>query len=263
MKIEKLDLNHDDVDIIKDNQLVESYLQEHENSIIIAYSNKAVDRYNYRVREKLFPNEDYIVAGDSIIATANNHNLSVMINNGDQGKVVKVSKEPLVREITVSIPINEEKITVTIPLLFRTIEANLSSSSTETVFGALIFENPLYRPLVYKNTEFEKAIESYALSDSDIERIERLALYKDVVYRARIAGINSNKKLQKFIAEDPYFNSLKIKFGYSITCHKAQGSEWEKVYLDSKLYLFNVSNDYLRWLYTAITRASKKLILIK
>lgn len=263
MKIEKLDLSYDDVNTIKDNQLVQKYLQEPDNSIIIAYSNKAVNGYNQKVREKLFPNEEYIVAGDSIIATANNNSMNVMINNGDQGKVVKVSKEIIVRDITITIAINEEKITVTIPLVFRVIEANFSTSSKEAVFEALIFENQLYRSLIYQNTEFEKIIDSHGFSDSDIERIEKLALYKDVVYRARISGINSPKKLQRFIADDLYFNSLKIKFGYSITCHKAQGSEWENVYLDSKLYLFNVSSDYLRWLYTAVTRASKKLFLIR
>jgi exodeoxyribonuclease-5 len=65
------------------------------------------------------------------------------------------------------------------------------------------------------------------------------------------------------IKEDKYLNALQVKFSYAITCHKSQGGQWENVFVDLG-YFKNEMLDlgYLRWLYTAITRASKKLFLI-
>lgn len=90
-----------------------------------------------------------------------------------------------------------------------------------------------------------------------------MALYKDVVLRAKSVRIKPNsKKFQKFIFEDPYFNALKIKFGYAITCHKAKGSEWKNIFLEAKTYINSASKYYLRWVYTTVTRAPKSVYLI-
>ena len=63
--------------------------------------------------------------------------------------------------------------------------------------------------------------------------------------------------------KDPYLNALQIKFAYAITCHKSQGGEWDVVFIDRMLFGDEEINiDLLRWLYTAITRASKKLFFI-
>jgi exodeoxyribonuclease-5 len=68
---------------------------------------------------------------------------------------------------------------------------------------------------------------------------------------------------RKKIKEDKFLNALQVKFSYAITCHKSQGGQWENVFVDLG-YFKNEMLDlgYLRWLYTAITRASKKLFLI-
>lgn len=261
----KMDFSHDDVVRIDKNKLVEKYLEQAKgSSIIIAYSNKTVDTYNDKIREQLFPSEKYITKGDEIMAVANNNKLSIDVNNGDHGRVVNVDSNFEVREVIVKKKINDEDILVTVPLVFKIVEVDFSDINQKGCpFKALIFENILYRSLIYKNTEFEQIISKYGLSDSDIERIEKLALYKDVIFRAESVGIKPNsKKFQEFIFEDQYFNSLKIKFGYAITCHKAQGSEWKNVFLESKTYVNSAAKDYLRWLYTAITRASKNLYLI-
>jgi len=68
---------------------------------------------------------------------------------------------------------------------------------------------------------------------------------------------------RKKIKEDKYLNALQVKFSYAITCHKSQGGQWENVFVDLGYFkneMLDVS--YLRWLYTAITRATKKLYLI-
>jgi len=71
-------------------------------------------------------------------------------------------------------------------------------------------------------------------------------------------------KYKRFLKtkENPFFNALQVKFSYAITCHKAQGGQWPVVFLE-KPYLKDGPNiDYYRWLYTAVTRAERKLYLI-
>ena len=71
------------------------------------------------------------------------------------------------------------------------------------------------------------------------------------------------KEINKKIKEDQYFNAVQIKFAYSITCHKSQGGQWEEVFIDQGYFKEEfLSKNYLRWLYTATTRATKKLYLI-
>lgn len=75
------------------------------------------------------------------------------------------------------------------------------------------------------------------------------------------AGNRRQKALK--IANDPYYNALQVKFAYAVTCHKSQGGQWESVFLDQGYFTDEMLNqDYLRWLYTAFTRASKKLYLV-
>ncbi len=72
-------------------------------------------------------------------------------------------------------------------------------------------------------------------------------------------------KSKRFIKvkKDPFFNALQVKFAYAITCHKAQGGQWETVFVDQG-YLTKemINTEFLRWLYTAVTRASEKLYLV-
>jgi exodeoxyribonuclease-5 len=72
-------------------------------------------------------------------------------------------------------------------------------------------------------------------------------------------------KRERFLAikEDPYYNALQIKFAYAVTCHKAQGGQWQAVFVDQG-YLTDemIDDDFLRWLYTALTRAKQELFLV-
>jgi ATP-dependent exoDNAse (exonuclease V) alpha subunit len=69
------------------------------------------------------------------------------------------------------------------------------------------------------------------------------------------------KKLQK-VKENEYFNALQVKFSYAITCHKSQGGQWKTVFVEQPYLPDGIDVDYVRWLYTAITRAEEKLYLI-
>ncbi|MCD8193856.1 MAG: ATP-binding domain-containing protein [Tannerellaceae bacterium] len=62
---------------------------------------------------------------------------------------------------------------------------------------------------------------------------------------------------------DPYYNAIQVKFAYAVTCHKAQGGQWENVFLDiGYINEGMLGEDFYRWLYTAFTRATQKLYLI-
>jgi exodeoxyribonuclease-5 len=75
--------------------------------------------------------------------------------------------------------------------------------------------------------------------------------------------ISSKKKRFEAIRANEYYNALQIKFSYAITCHKAQGGQWDAVFIDQGYLPENQLNDeYWRWLYTAVTRARKRVYFI-
>ena len=74
-------------------------------------------------------------------------------------------------------------------------------------------------------------------------------------------GITKYKKVQK-VKENEYFNALQVKFSYAITCHKSQGGQWETVFIEQPYLPEGITQDYVKWLYTAMTRAKDKLYLI-
>ena len=74
--------------------------------------------------------------------------------------------------------------------------------------------------------------------------------------------LNSKKEKMQAIKDDPYYNALQIKFAYAVTCHKSQGGQWKTVFIEQPYLPDGISVEYVRWLYTAITRAKDKLYLI-
>jgi exodeoxyribonuclease-5 len=75
---------------------------------------------------------------------------------------------------------------------------------------------------------------------------------------------SERSKYKKFlkVKKNPFFNALQVKYSYAITCHKSQGGQWEHVFVEKPYLPEGPDKDYLRWLYTAITRAKKNLYLI-
>jgi len=76
--------------------------------------------------------------------------------------------------------------------------------------------------------------------------------------------VEEKSKYKKFLAvkNNKYFNALQVKFSYAITCHKSQGGQWNTVFVEQPYLPNGVDKEYLRWLYTAVTRAKKQLYLI-
>jgi exodeoxyribonuclease-5 len=75
--------------------------------------------------------------------------------------------------------------------------------------------------------------------------------------------IKTRRKQYEAVRSDKYFNALQIKFAYAVTCHKAQGGQWERVFIDQGMFNSNeITIDYLRWFYTALTRSTDRVYLV-
>lgn len=249
----KLDFNldYEDVEHVEHNQLMKCYLEScagkiNAESIVIAHSNASVAEYNKRIREHFFPGMLQLCPGDKIMAVSNNLQHEIMISNGDFGLVKEVAAQPEVRVIPLKrkCPETGQIERIDVELQFRDMTVGFNDLEGKAhFFQCKIIENLLYS---------EKP---------DLNSDENKAIYVD--FRMRNPHLRPGTKEHKdSLRSDPYFNAMRIKFGYAITCHKAQGSEWNNVFVNCKTHMERLNQSYFRWLYTGITRASKKLYVL-
>ncbi|WP_439327659.1 AAA family ATPase [Lonepinella sp. BR2357] len=252
----QLSLEISDPDIFKTSQkdCINDYLnvcqhQVCDNTIMIAFSNAMVNDYNQAIRQYLFPEQKTIVKNDKIMVVKTAQTAEMTLYNGETGLVHSVSPDIECRTIPLRRHNKEKHQTETIhvDLHFREI--------------TIEFQNERNEQILVKT----KIIENLLYSDNPIlTSDENKALYIDFCIRMREKELSFQKNPKEFKAAllaDPYFNALQVKFGYAITCHKAQGSEWENVFVSCQQK--NMKNEsYFRWLYTAITRSADKLYLI-
>lgn len=246
-----IDTNFNDVIHIEHQDLMNRYLESCGNringeSIIIAYSNASVSEYNRRVREHFFPNQPMMAPGDKVMSLINIAFDDLMISNGDFGLVKEVAPHAETRGVTIrrKAEDSDEVIEIRISLVFR--EAVLGFNDSEgkaRFFRCKIIENLLYSDKAQLTSD------------------EHKALYVD--FRMRRPELTpGTKEFKDALRMDPYFNPMRVKFGYAITCHKAQGSEWNQVFVNCQHNNTALSAEYFRWLYTAMTRTSKNLYLL-
>ena len=75
--------------------------------------------------------------------------------------------------------------------------------------------------------------------------------------------ITTKREMFKKVLDNEFYNSLQVKFGYAVTCHKAQGGQWKKVFIDpGQIADDQLNSDFYRWLYTALTRATETVYLV-
>ena len=246
-----VDLNYPDVTKVEYSDFMDRYLDSCDGiingeSIVIAHSNADVAAYNRRVREHFFPGCPEITAGDKVIAVNNSNAYGFFISNGDFGLIQQVLGTTEQRPITLKRK-NEDTgdvESIQVSLAFRDVRIGFKDQEG----------NPQY---------FESKILE-GLLDSDqaaLSSDENKALYLDFCMRNNHLKRRS-LEFKNTLMSDPYFNALRLKYGYAITCHKAQGSEWNKVFVKCKTNQSYLSAAYFRWFYTAITRASQKLYLL-
>ncbi len=131
----------------------------------------------------------------------------------------------------------------------------------EEMYGMRFAEMTLW----FRDTELE--LEAKVMLDTLMMDTPSLSPEKSrELYFAVLAdnpGIKSKRKQFETARNDPYYNALQIKFAYAVTCHKSQGGQWERVFIDQGGFSRQEPTiDYLRWFYTALTRATDKVYLV-
>lgn len=203
-----------------------------ENTVVITRSNKRANLFNQAIRERILFHENDLAAGDHLLVVRNNYfwlpdeSKAGFIANGDIVEVQSLRK-------------------------------------TEELYG-FRFADATVRMVDYPDEQtFDVKLlldtlksEGPALTYQDNQR-----LFNEIM--ADYMGESSRRKRMALIRQNPYFNALQVKHASALTCHKTQGGQWDAVFIE-KGYLKDemIDNEYLRWLYTAVTRATSKLFLI-
>lgn len=203
-----------------------------DETMVITRSNKRANIFNFGVRSRVLGFEDELSSGDIVMIVKNNYYWSEkkkcgldFIANGDRAIVRKV------RHLVELYGFHFADVTLRFP------------DYDDVEFEATVILDTL-------------ASEAPALT---VEQNEILFNNVCVDY----SEITRKEDRIKLMRENKYFNALQIKYAYAVTCHKAQGGQWSDVYVDQGFLTVDMLNvDYLRWLYTAFTRATEHLYLI-
>jgi len=203
-----------------------------ENTVVITRSNKRANLFNQAIRERILFHENELAAGDHLMVVRNNYfwlpedSKAGFIANGD---IVEVQSLRRTEEL----------------YGFRFAEATVRMVDYP---GEQSFDVKLLLDTI--------SSEGPALNYQDNQR-----LFNEVM--ADYMGESTRRKRMAGIRQNPHFNALQVKHASALTCHKTQGGQWEAVFIE-KGFLKDemIDTEYLRWLYTAVTRATKKLFLI-
>lgn len=202
-----------------------------EDTIVITRSNKRANLFNEGIRKTILYREEQISRGDFLMIVKNNYHWVGQLEeidfiaNGDIAEIVRIRK-------------------------------------LEERYG-FHFANVVLRFMDYQDLELECKIllETLTAEAPAMNAEENKRLYEAIA--EDYADIRNKRDRWKKIREDPYFNALQVKYSYAVTCHKAQGGQWKAVFLDHG-YLTSemIDREFLRWFYTAFTRAEEKLYLV-
>ena len=236
---------HGEVRALPGNELIESLVGDYQeygadSVIVVTRSNKRANIYNNGIRSRIFDREDEITRGDLVMAVKNNYYWTEQcakslpkdekmpfnfIANGDTAEVVRIRN------------VHEQ-------YGFRFADATLRFAD-------------------YDDFEMDcRLLLSTLQSESpSLTREESNQLYERVL--EDYMHIPLKKDRMKALREDSYYNALQIKYAYAVTCHKAQGGQWARVYVDQGFVPADATGaSYLRWLYTAFTRTTERVYLV-
>ncbi|MGB3616940.1 MAG: AAA family ATPase [Catalinimonas sp.] len=203
-----------------------------EGAVVICRSNKNAALYNQHIRRAILTRETEVDAGEYLMIVRNNYqalgddDAAGFLANGDFVEVMKVRNEEHLHGFR-----------------FATLQLRLPDHPDQTPFEAKVLLDLLHN------------------DHPSLGHEEYRALYQSVA--EDYADLTTKKDLREAMKVDPYLNALQVKFAYALTCHKSQGGQWPIVFVDQG-YLTEerVDRAYLRWLYTACTRATQELYLV-
>lgn len=202
-----------------------------EETAIIVRSNKRANMYNQQIRSRILFNEHELSSGDYLMVVKNNYfwikptTEAGFIANGDIVEVLEIFS-----------------ITELYGFRFAEVKVRMVDYPKMKPFETVLLLDTI-------------TAETPSLSYEDSNR-----LYQEVMKDFENETSNYKKFLK--VKSNKHFNALQVKFSYAITCHKSQGGQWNTVFVEQPYLPNGIDVDYLRWLYTAVTRAKEKLYLI-
>jgi exodeoxyribonuclease V len=201
-------------------------------TVVVCRSNKRANMFNQEIRNRILFLENEITSGDCLMVVRNNYfwlnpdSGPGFIANGDLIELMRIR--------------NTEEL---YGFRFADVTVRLLDYPNEPPYDVKILLDVL-------------SSDSPALPDEAQKRLFNAVMedYNDIPQRSQ--------RLEK-VRTNPYYNALQVKFGYALTCHKTQGGQWQHVFIDQGFLKDEMINtEYLRWLYTALTRASEKAYLV-
>lgn len=232
------------------------------NSAIIAYSNRQALQYNLAVRRHYFgENAQRLMPGDLLMIARNNYASEHELFNGNIVMVHSCAPDDEVESRTVSVKIGKG-MTENVELRFRKAVLKFRSAKQPVSVNVTLLDNFLDEP----NSSISSLVARALVIDFE-RRIppamrEQLSHIKTMLRKDIPLSPQQQEIYDAYIRllwGDPFYNAVVCKYGYAVTCHKSQGGEWSNVFVDMCRYGGMANEDYFRWAYTAITRASKKL----
>jgi len=203
-----------------------------ENTIILTRSNRNAVSYNRLIRNQINYSDAELDVGDLLMVVKNNYSVlgedseAGFIANGEFATVKRMGREEEMHGFR-----------------FQNVTLQLVDYPGEQPFETLIFLDTLYS------------------NSPSLSQEENKKLYESVLQD--YYWVKSKADRKKRMREDKYMNALQVKFAYALTCHKAQGGQWDAVFIDA-LYLPNneIDAEIVRWLYTAITRGIREVFFV-
>ena len=202
-----------------------------EDTAFIVRSNKRANQYNEQIRSRILFKESELSVGDFLMVVKNNYfwlketDEAGFIANGD---IIEVLELFGIKELY--------------GFKFAKVKIRMVDYPEQKPFETVLILDTL-------------TSESPSLTYEESNR-----LYEEVMKDYEDEP-TKYKRFQK-VKENEYFNGLQVKFSYAITCHKSQGGQWNTVFIEQPFLPNGIDTDYIRWLYTAMTRAKNKLYLI-
>ena len=228
--------NRTDIIHLQDGYDIQSALEDSYTDVgrtettIIVRSNKRANQYNRQIRTQIMSLDNDLEVGDLLLVLKNNYfwltpdSQASFIANGDVIKILRIlSFHDLYG------------------FRFAKVHVQLVDYPDQDTFDTVLILDTL-------------DVEGHALT-----QVQSNELYQKV--RQDFSHLPKYKQYLE-VKKNPFFNALQVKFAYALTCHKAQGGQWKRVFIEKPYLPEGPSADYYRWLYTAITRASEQLFLI-
>jgi exodeoxyribonuclease-5 len=245
-----------DVVFMPGNELIEAIEQAYyqvgqDETIVVTRSNVRANAFNQGIRSRILGLEEELTSGDQVMVVKNNYHW-VQPNKADAKTDDKTQAEGDTAETTAAMDFIANG-DVAVVRRFR---------NERRVHDFRFADVTLQFP-DYDDTEVEATMLLDTLSSEApaLTREEQEKLFQHVW--DDYPELTTKRDRMKAVKEDPFFNALQVKYAYAVTCHKAQGGQWQRVFLDQGFMTEEMLGpDYFRWLYTAITRATETVYLV-